>query len=225
MRYYAHSISDSDKPWQTMADHLNNTAKLAKNNASAFKAGNFGYICGLLHDLGKYSPSFQQKLLGRPLRVDHSTAGAQEAIKVYGKAVGQLLAYCIAGHHSGLLDYGTPASTEGTLYARLHKDLDKEIGGYDAYKSDPELQLPNEKPQIPVRGLDDEHIGFRISFFTRMLFSCLVDADFLDTERYMSDEIKPRGKYESIQELGIKLESFLSRFAKLDTAINIKRSE
>lgn len=190
MKYYAHSTGDSAKPWQTLAEHLNQTSTLAANFASAFNAGEFGFTCGLLHDIGKYSSEFQQRLHGSKLRVDHSSAGAQLANSLY-PLVGKLLAYCIAGHHGGLHDHGTVASTEGTLYARLNN----EPKDYSAFKDDLNLLAPLVTPdmlRMPIQPLTG-HIGFSISFFVRMLYSCLVDADFLDTERFMSDITGLRG--------------------------------
>lgn len=223
--HYAHSARDPYKDWQTMAEHLNNTAKVAGDYASKFNAKEFGYVVGLLHDIGKYSDRFQRRLKGAIDRVDHTSAGAQEAIKLYGPIIGTLLAYCIAGHHSGLHDYGTPASTEGTLYARLRKDLKTETGDYRAYKVDPNLIIPNHIPQkIPIKSLGG-HMGFSLSFFIRMIYSCLVDADFLDTEKYMTEIVKPRGCNVSIKELHTKVEVFLNGFVKRNTRINIKRSE
>ena len=131
MKYYAHSSDTPGKPWQEIIDHSKNTAKIAGKYASKFNAKEFGYVCGLLHDIGKYSQDFQDKLKGKIVRVDHSTAGAQEVCKLYGNAIGRLIAYCIAGHHGGLLNYGTAASTEGTLYARLHKNIEE----YSSYKN------------------------------------------------------------------------------------------
>jgi len=106
MKYYAHSSEKQEASWQTISEHLEHTAKAAGEYASKFNAKEFGYICGLLHDLGKYSDKFQRKLHGEMLSVDHSTAGAKEVIKLYGEKFGKLLAYCIAGHLSGLPDYG-----------------------------------------------------------------------------------------------------------------------
>jgi len=189
--------------------------------ASAFNAAEFGYTCGLLHDIGKYSPEFQQRLHGSKLRVDHSSAGAQLADSIY-PMVGKLLAYCIAGHHGGLLDHGTAATTEGTLLARLNN----EPKDYSAYKNDLNLD-PLVEParlKMPIQPLAG-NIGFSISFFVRMLYSCLVDADFLDTERYMTDITGLRGNNTPIPELSVALESFLKRFSGSKSRINLKRAD
>ncbi len=221
LNYFAHSSDDIGKPWQSILEHLEQTAEKASSYASDFNASDFGYICGMLHDLGKYSQQFQQKLQKVALRVDHSTAGAKEAKSLYGEAWGKLLAYIIAGHHSGLPDYGTAVSIEGTLYARLNKRIED----YSAYKN--ELDLDSIKPllKMPIATFDKKHPGFTISFFIRMIYSCLVDADFIDTENYMSPVLKLRGNNSAISQLNDKLREFLSSLSVTETKINIKRGE
>ena len=83
------------------------------------------YFAGLFHDLGKYSDEFQQRLSGKPLRVDHSTAGAtmlkNAASEKRDKLIAELIAYCIAGHHAGLPDCLN--ATPSCLNRRLETDL------------------------------------------------------------------------------------------------------
>lgn len=221
MKYYAHSSEKSEKEWQTMVQHLTATAERAAKNASKIAAQDFGYACGLLHDLGKYSQDFQEKLKGKNIRVDHSTAGAREAVSIFGDIFGRLLAYCIAGHHNGLLDYGSIVNTEGTLCSRL-KNAD--IKNYSAYKN--ELNYSQLKPftNLPLTQIKG-HESFTISFFIRFLFSCLVDADFIDTETYMCDEARQRGENKSIIELCGVLNEFLENLICENTKINTKRKE
>lgn len=130
MTYYAHSNELDKSKWQTVKDHLENTARLALSLGEDIGLSEFAYIAALLHDIGKYSLAFQNRLNGANIRIDHSTAGAQEVIKLFKKdadqqLMGILLAYCISGHHSGLLDYGSviDCETDGTLQARLKKKL------------------------------------------------------------------------------------------------------
>jgi len=218
MKYYAHSSENPEKPWQTIVEHLKQTAKIAEQSAAKFNAGELGYLCGLLHDLGKYSEKFQQKLQGAILKVDHSTAGAQEAVKLYGEKIGRLLAYCIAGHHSGLPDYGTAASTEGTLFARLNK----EIEDYSPYKQELILTPLQAFSGLPIKPIDN-HLGFTLSFLIRMLYSCLVDADFIDTENYMSDLPKLRGNNQTITQMNTEFNQFLSSLSGSKSKINLQR--
>ena len=181
--HYAHTHPDGD--WEPLRDHLERTAALAEEFASAFDAGPGGRVGGLWHDLGKYSAAFQDYLRRSSVldeavhrselagTVDHSTAGAKLAAD-HG-VLGRLLAYCIAGHHAGLPDNEGEASS---LRARLGKTIEPID---DAPAELLGLGLP------PMRRLDAEgdRRRFALAFFTRMLFSCLVDADFLATEEFL----------------------------------------
>ncbi|MEG2139056.1 MAG: CRISPR-associated endonuclease Cas3'', partial [Oscillospiraceae bacterium] len=99
--YIAHRRAD-DGEEQSILDHLSNTAERAQAFAAAFGAGEEGYRCGMLHDIGKYSEAFQRRIRGGSEKTDHSTAGAQEAAKLGDVPA----AFCIAGHHGGLPDGG-----------------------------------------------------------------------------------------------------------------------
>ena len=139
--YYAHSTKNPDKSdWQELKTHLTNVAELSQQFADNFNAGELAYTSGLLHDLGKYSAEFQKRLEGKDIRVDHSTAGAKEATKIFNndlQPAGILSAYLIAGHHGGLMNYG---SIEGGLCERLHK---AGLPDFSAYQK--ELQIDNHK--------------------------------------------------------------------------------
>lgn len=219
MNYYAHSKEgELEEHWQLLIDHLNHTASMAKSFADRFQGGEFAYIIGLMHDLGKYSSEFQQKLKGENIRVDHSTAGAQTAVQVYGKTVGKILAYGLAGHHAGLPDYGNSLK-DRFLQARLGK----KIKDYSAFQN--EIMLPAGPSNLSLKPNPHAN-GFTIAFFIRMLFSCLTDADFLDTEIFLSAHSHLRGNYPSITDLNERLERFLREFCKDKTeSIHFKRAE
>lgn len=106
MMTYAHISIDRTRK-QTIKEHCEGTAKLAAQFAKAFECEQWGYNIGIVHDIGKYSKAFQRRLLENGSITDHSTAGAQELIKVKN----YLAAYCVAGHHAGLPDGGTQADT------------------------------------------------------------------------------------------------------------------
>jgi CRISPR-associated endonuclease/helicase Cas3 len=75
MNYFAHSGRNSDKSdWQHLNDHAICVARLAADFASAFGLGRGAYLAGLLHDLGKYTRAFQNRLSGDNGAVDHSPA-------------------------------------------------------------------------------------------------------------------------------------------------------
>ena len=171
-------ISEGGTRTQTVYDHLAGTARLAGSFAAPFGAQSEAEFAAWLHDVGKYSDAFQLRLKGGP-KVDHSTAGAQEAwVRQHPHA-----AFAVAGHHSGLPDGGSPADDPGdaTLYGRSKKPVDP----YDGWQ---EVTLPASTP--PAWACADP---LSLAFFTRMLYSCLVDADFIDTETFMDGKAAPRG--------------------------------
>lgn len=106
---------------QTIEEHLQGTAGQAGSFAAEFGCEEFGRLCGLLHDIGKYSAEFQERLRN-PLpsnRVDHSTAGAMEAEKINKNFIP--IGMVIAGHHSGLMDGGNAKVSragDGTYFGR-----------------------------------------------------------------------------------------------------------
>jgi CRISPR-associated endonuclease/helicase Cas3 len=230
-QFYAHS-KDGCPPenWQPLEKHLKNVAEMARSFAEFFGAGEWGYLAGLWHDIGKYSDEFQ-KMLGaeegsdahietKPGRIDHSTAGAKHASNLL-KDKGKLIAYAIAGHHAGLLD---GKSNNACLYKRLKKE------NIPDYSSCPEHILNTKSlGNLPfdLNVHDPKRFGFQISFFIRMIYSCLVDADFLDTEAFMD-----RGKsswrkgYPTLTELDNKLNPALNQLVKdaPETPINKQRA-
>ena len=195
-------ISEDHSREQTVYEHLTGTAELAKQFAAAFGAEEDGYLLGLLHDIGKYSDAFQYRLDGG-VRVDHSTAGAKEACT---HGVGYL-ALAIAGHHGGIPNFGSRADTQNdaTLSGRLKRDLEP----YDDWKT--EVTLPPVKPF----NMREFNTGFRLSFYIRMLFSCLVDADFIDTETFMDGALAPRGNYDALPALLDRLETYIAPYTSI----------
>ena len=215
MTYLGHR-SDDDRE-QLLHCHLTGTAERAEKFAAAFGAGEIGYQLGLCHDIGKYTREFQDRLLRGGPKVDHATAGGQ----VIRNLAGPLFAYPIIGHHSGLPDGGSPRDAAGTptLFGRLAKQP-PDIPDYSAYSEEIALSLPAEPPLRPLYDA-----GFSVSMLIRMLFSCLVDADYLDTEHFMRDAQVSRGGYDDIPTLHARLTAYIDRFGKPIDAINIKRNQ
>lgn len=176
--FYAHSTDNPDKStWQSLEEHLLAVANLAEEFAAAFAAEKWGRNAGLLHDAGKATSRFVERLEGSSRRVDHSTFGARLAAEHTGN-LGRLLSYVIAGHHGGLPNGG---EQETELHYRLkNSKLPEDVALL------PGIDLATS-PRPPFT-LDRERAGFSLSFFTRMIFSCLVDADFLDTEGFCDPE-------------------------------------
>lgn len=192
---YAHTKTGPDgklapeEEWQTLREHLQAVADAAAAFAAAFGAASLGRIAGLLHDLGKAAALFQQRLRGKKIKVDHSSAGARELLNAWGatavdRLLARILAYCIAGHHGGLPDCGSYSET-GTLQARL--DPERPLPDYTAGRKLAPLPSASPLQTLPLRCTKEE-AAFSLSFFTRMLFSCLTDADWLDTEQACDPE-------------------------------------
>lgn len=188
--YYARTgsnLTDERKYWEPLSDHLSAVAETAAIFATIFGAEAAGRAAGALHDIGKACREFQAYLGGRPTRIDHSAAGAVLAVKRYGPFVGKLIAAAIAGHHAGLANGGKRLGGGLTpLGLRLERCTPPKIG------PDLDFAPPAEDVEaVSVRfGLDEEDgdgdsgPSFPAQFLARMLFSCLVDADRLEAERY-----------------------------------------
>lgn len=180
--YYAHSGKLEDlSDGQTLLAHLSKVSEIAEQNAQWFGAKELAKYAGLLHDLGKYCPEFQRRLQGGKIRVDHATAGAQVAAERW-QLIGKLLAYCIAGHHAGLANGIDEGEQRSNLEVRLKLEPGKDIPHLDPIWEQ-EIKLP-EQLKPPVLKLHKTWQGFQFAFFTRMIFSCLVDADRKDTNNY-----------------------------------------
>lgn len=214
MEYLAHRLQLPDGTWkeQSVLEHLSEVSRLAGGFAACFDSREEAARAGLSHDLGKYSAQFQERLCGRALRVDHATAGASELMKL-GDIWG---AMAVAGHHGGLPNYGTASDTmeDDSLTGRCKKALPDFSHGWE------EVALPRAEPPRFVR----EGNGFVQSFYTRMLYSCLVDGDFLDTEAFMSQGSVDRGGYASMDALAARFSSYAEKhWNSLDTEINRQR--
>lgn len=213
MKFLAH-ISEDERE-QTVKEHLEETAKLCALFASAFCASEQGYLAGIAHDIGKYTAAFQKRLHGG-LRVDHSTAGALEC----GKIGATQAALCVMGHHGGLPDFGnahTDQAGDATFCGRIKKGLG---GGIPPYADNWAGTLP-EGASVPEFA---QH-GFASAVWTRMLYSCLVDADYLDTERFMQSGKPDRGGCDTMEELLVRLKTHIKKWAEPKEDIDKYRCE
>lgn len=223
MKYLAH-ISEDKQREQSIKSHLEETALLAKEFAEEFGYGEWGYFCGLLHDIGKYSTKFQGRIMGSGEKTDHATAGAQLCLRL-GKEKGSYYvapAYCIAGHHAGLPDTGTSADTgdRGTFAGRMKKRVED----YGAYQE--EISIPPLPPPV-LSAAEKKDLTFSMSFLIRMLYSCLVDADYLNTEDFMKDGETSRMTGETIPFLLEKLNRHIAKWLVNDDqdTVNGRRTE
>lgn len=218
MKYVAHL---QEKREQTVKEHLEGTAKLSGEFAKKFGKEEWGYCCGYLHDIGKYSVEFQHKIRENGNeQIDHSTAGAKVCVEKGG--LYPIMSYCIAGHHAGLPNYGS--SQDGGFESTLMGRMKKTLKDYSAYQD--EIEIP-KVTTVPIAYGETKNPDFSLSVFIRMLYSCLVDADFLDTEAFMKKGEIKRDTGESIEILLQKLEKYVSKWLlnKEINTVNGRRTE
>lgn len=186
-RYYAHS-SNSGGCRQLLNEHLAAVGELAGQFASSAPWWQQARFAGLLHDLGKYGDRFQARLRGEDSGLDHWSQGAWIALSKY-RAIAVALA--IQGHHIGL-QRGAPQSLRGMRLESLaanhpqhlqlsDPDTDRLLlrADADGFQFSPPMtmELRNGFSQAVAAMLD-----------VRLLFACLVDADFLDTEAHFNGD-------------------------------------
>ena len=218
--YYAHSAQDElgnllpYKHWQTLQSHSVNVGEMAAEFARVFGAQEIARQTGRLHDLGKYSEAFNHRLHGGS-PVDHATAGAKIAVERWGNVIGKLMAFCIAGHHAGLANGNGEGDNRRTLKDRLALQFGADIPALDNQWQQ-EIKLPQNLSAPPLKA-DAHHPFFSYAFFTRMLYSCLVDADYLDTEAFYSNlenKAVERGGYPDLNALQHNFNQFINAFRR-----------
>ncbi|WP_348981770.1 CRISPR-associated endonuclease Cas3'' [Novosphingobium sp. SG916] len=223
---YAHSKQgEREANWEPLEHHLSAVGHRAEGFATWFGAGVMARAMGLLHDIGKCSAAYQAYIRrpansGGPKGPDHSTAGAREACNIYGEGYGRILGFGIAGHHSGLMN---GSGEEGrTLSTRLSKAVENYAGWQAHVAGLPDAAtLKAAAPMLRANTIDK---GFSAPFLTRMLFSSLVDADFLETETFYANGNSPR-RGGCLQPTHLEqLRTFLARHRRADSEVNKLRS-
>lgn len=204
-----------------LEEHLRGTAERAGDFAAAFGCAEWGRIAALWHDLGKYSVEFQRYLLERGPKTEHSVIGAQHAVHALGPH-GRILAYLIAGHHAGLPDWDSDEEIARSLKQRLARtDLLERLQQVELPEDISKLGTPQEKPGATAT-------EFTRSLWLRMLFSCLVDADFLDTEAFFdAGQAVQRNELPLLEELLPAFDAYMAekQTSAPDTPVNRIRGE
>ena len=164
MTLYAHSLPNRPTAeWQALEAHSRAVAGLAEEFARHLRAAEWGRAVGLLHDAGKARLPFQEMLKGVRSK-DGDTHHAKYGAKLAFDAGSLPLAFAVAGHHAGLPDLD---------------DLQRLVENTALLPSPPEHFFPDAS-SLPFP-LDSEEGLLPLEFFTRILFSCLIDADRLDS--------------------------------------------
>jgi len=222
--WIAHVRKDDEEKWDfphLLLDHLKGTASLAEQFANKFHSGIWGKALGVAHDAGKGRRDWQKyirrksgyddaaHLEGKVGKIPHAIYGAMLVENLFGNTIGRFLAYGIAGHHAGLPDWSN-AEGAGTSSLQFQQSQIKDIHNIAELIVN---ELRPTKPTKPPWRFSSEGLDF--SLWVRMLYSCLVDADFLDTEAYMDKgKADTRGRYCNITEL---LERFNQYIRQLES--------
>ncbi len=209
MNVYAHSAPGGPPAsWEPLEHHLLQVSTRCSEFAQIFGAARWGEVAGLLHDVGKLRSAFQAYLRGEVKSAEHSICGAVRAQEVFGEKVGKILAYTIAGHHGGLPDGGNGPGSLGERLAKAKRDnLLADMKPWPDSLALPELsglKLRNKR----------QGVAFELHFLIRMLFSALVDADYLETERFYTprqSEVRKDGGAIALFDLAQRLALHLSR--------------
>lgn len=225
-QYYARKEEvEGKQKYQLLVEHLNNVSELCKEFVGQISSSEVGEFLGLMHDVGKYSQDFQRRIRGENIRVDHATAGAKIAENLYQESRGRnplyrLIAYAICGHHSGLSNYGNP--TRG-----LCKRISGQVSDFSSWEQD--ISHPAALTLQHFKCITrEETLGFMLQFYTRYIFSCLVDADRIDAQNFLSDQASiAMGKQACLKTLKSKFDTHMRNLRKssTDSKINSIRNE
>ncbi len=209
----AHKVIDADGTvrTQSLKEHSENVARMAAKFAEPYGGEKLAEYIGLIHDCGKAADAVQRHIEGENVVCGHANNAVKEALKNNSDG-GVLAAYCVGGHHTGLPDTGTRLSVnDGTLHGKNNSTTPD----CSRYKEVINASLPK------VRDLATQS-EFANYVKTKMHFSGLVDADYLDTERFMRGYIE-RGLEVSMAELLKKLLDYMKQWKDPTTELNKKR--
>ena len=230
----AHSRCKDGSRIDTVADHLKAVSERAAEYAAAFGAADEARLAGLLHDLGKYGELFQRRLRGEAEHIDHWSAGAWLALTLC-QAQGLASALAVQGHHVGLQKAEKPAlaALDPTRWdARMHDQ--RRLSESDVEVLVQRLHADGLSPSAPATSIYSHSAKEAASMLdVRMLFSALVDADFVETEAHF----KARSGEKAYRKSGSALNSAralevllvhireLARYSDADSKVNALRAD
>lgn len=233
-RPIAHAARDADGTWREphdLVDHLRDVSDLAAAFAARFGGAGWAALAGRWHDLGKFRQRFQgyirqetgfeadAHIVGEAGKAPHSTAGALWALKRFDLA-GRVLAYLVAGHHAGLADWHSGLN-ERLADPKSQAELEEALA-----QCPPPDVLDTDDFTPDLRDVPGKAEGFAL--WVRMLFSALVDADFLDTERYMSPERSiQRNPWRGLDDLALRFDGYMANLSATAeaTSVNALRAD
>ena len=214
---------------QSIEEHCLNVARLAQEliyeDEDSCGLKDLAYNAGLLHDFGKYRPDFQRYILASsganqsgkvPPKAPHAIVGAIEARRLFDDPmIADTLAYCISGHHRGLYD---------------HNEMERRLRHGEHKRWCDACEKLTSVEDLGTTDCDDVGEPYDLQMAIRMLFSALVDADRLDTERFMTpdlsaERLRIRGNYASLSTLRERLRAKTESFSSApDTPVNRARA-
>jgi len=218
MGFYAHTrVGRPEQEWEPLRRHLAEVGERARRHGAFFGAGALCEVAGLLHDVGKYSAEFQARLRDLTKRADHSTAGAVWARKTLNEVCGRLLAHVIAGHHAGLKDELLSAEGRIDRGAAL-------LAAVEPRARADGLAVPAQVSRPHGMDKDATGPGFHLAFLTRMIFSCLIDADRTAAAAFAGDDDGAADVHPSITELDAAFHAFVGQRVAATTSLNSVRN-
>ena len=214
---------------QSIEEHCLNVARLAREliyeDEDSYGMKDLAYNAGLLHDFGKYRPDFQRYILAAsganqsgkvPPKAPHAIVGAIEARRLFDDPmIADTLAYCISGHHRGLYD---------------HNEMERRLRHGEHKRWCDACEKLTSVEDLGTTECDEVNEPYDLQMAIRMLFSALVDADRLDTERFMTLDLSAersriRGNYASLNTLRERLMAKTESFSSApDTPVNRARA-
>jgi CRISPR-associated endonuclease/helicase Cas3 len=231
--HFAHSTENTDRSdWQLLVEHLKEVAKLAAARGDKFGAALAAALAGWLHDLGKYTEAFQLYIQHRGPSPDHATAGARVAFDLAksgtpsDRLMADLISYAVAGHHAGLPDrnFGK-ASLDSRVAQKVSEPLDP------IWKTEAAFAANGLYPAHFHQHPDRARFPFQLAMLGRMIFSCLIDADRIDTECFyakIENRVVDRAwpaLPDIIGQLIIAFDTHMEEIKKSDTHVNRLRSD
>lgn len=214
---------------QSIEEHCLNVARLAREliyeDEDSCGLKDLAYNAGLLHDFGKYRPDFQRYILAAsganqsgkvPPKAPHAIVGAIEARRLFDDPmIAGTLAYCISGHHRGLYD---------------HNEMERRLRHGEHKRWCDACEKLTSEENLETADCDDVDEPNDLQMAIRMLFSALVDADRLDTERFMTQDLSAerlriKSNYASLSTLRERLRAKTESFSSApDTPVNRARA-